>query len=415
MAPANRMEAEAEPKKLPADAAEPTPVPVEQVAKYISPTGLLLRYDFDAAAWQRVATNALLGSQDKLLALPAFRPVVLVAGEVRMELVDGTRVDLQPLDHQGTPAISIDFGRMILRSNGKEKSRIRISIGERQALLAFGDADSAVAIQVERLRSPGIDPEIQPLPRITELLVTTGKIHWQEGNERAPVTIAAPVRAALNDKPIEAVPVQQFPAWIDPQPVASLEQQAAATIERETQGRPIGLALRELAEHRKREVRWLAVRCLGYLGDFQPLVSALDDPDKRQDWQEYTERLREAVVRGPNTAAAIRAAMQRLHGNEGDSLYELLWKYPDDHLTPEDAAQLVRYLDHETMAFRVLAFWGNLKRITGLGLYYRPEDSAAKRQPSILKWKERMKSPPVASGGASRDKTDAAPPLPLPQ
>jgi hypothetical protein len=154
-------------------------------------------------------------------------------------------------------------------------------------------------------------------------------------------------------------------------------------------------------------VRWLAMRCLGYLGDFQPVVTALNDPEKKQDWQEYTERLREAVVRSPDTAAAVRSMMQRVYGNDGTGLYELLWKYPDDRLSPEDAAQLIRYLDSERLAFRVLAFWGNLKRITGLGLFYRPEDPAAKRQPAIAKWKERLKaSPATGGGGVSRDRTE---------
>lgn len=411
--PASTPTADSEPKKPPRQASDPAPVAVEQVAKYISPTGFLLKFDPDSAAWQRVSPNALLGSQDRILSLPAFRPVVLLVGDVRMEMIDGARVDLQPTEGQSVPVIRLDFGRVVLRSDAKEKGRIRIRIGERNGLLSFGDAESVVAIQVGRARIPGVDPEVQPLPRVAEIFVTTGRIAWQEGEANPPVTVAAPVRLTLNDKPIEAVAVQQFPMWISPETIVSLEQQAAVTLDRETEGRPTGLAIRELADHRKREVRWLAVRCLGYLGDFQPVVTALNDPEKKQDWQEYAERLREAVVRSPDTAAAIRSMMQRVYGNDGVSLYELLWKYPDDRLSPEDAAQLIRYLDNELLACRVLAFWGNLKRVTGLGLFYRPEDPAAKRQPSIAKWKERLKTSSSPLGGApAREKAEngAAPP-----
>lgn len=416
-APVNATAPESEPNQPSREPPEPAPVPVEQVAKYVSPAGLLLKFDPDSAAWQRVAPNALLSSQDKILSLPAYRPIVLLVGDVRMEMVDGTRVDLRPVDGQSASAVNVDFGRIVLRSDGKEKGRIRVHIGERNGLITFGDADSVVAIQVGRLRVPGVDPEVQPLPRSAEIFVISGKIAWQEGDTGAPVAVAAPVRLTLNDKPLEAVAVQQLPAWISPEAVVSLEQQAAGALDRETEGRPMGLALRELADHRKREVRWLAMRCLGYLGDFQPVVTALNDPEKKQDWQEYTERLREAVVRSPDTAAVVRSMMQRVYGNDGAGLYELLWKYPDDRLTPEDAAQLIRQLDNELLAFRVLAFWGNLKRITGLGLFYRPEDPAPKRQPSIAKWKERLKTSPSTNGGAAtRDRTEneATPTRPKP-
>ena len=279
-------------------------------------------------------------------------------------------------------------------------------------MIQFGDADSAVAIQVSRTRSPGIDPELQPLPRVADLYVLTGKIAWRAAADGEVVSLNAPVRFTWNEKPREEVAVQQFPRWVSAETATALDQQAAATVERELQDRPVGLAMRELADHRKREVRWLAMRCLGHLGDFKPIVSALNDPEQKLVWPEYVEQLREAVVRTPETAAAIRATMQKLYGNEGTSLYEMLWKYPEDRLGPEDAARLIRYLDHETLAFRVLAFWGNLKRVTGLGLYYRPEDPEAKRQPSIAKWKERLKSSVPAGGAPPREKPPAAEPSP---
>ena len=398
-------------KPAPPRPPEVAPVPPEQVGRFLSSTGILLKWDPDSVTWQRVPPQGAIMSQDKILSLPAFRAAVLLIGEIRLEMIDGTRIDVQPVDAQGIPGVAVDFGRLIIKAEGKEKSRLRLQIGDRMGVIAFGDPDAAVAVQVSRARSPGVDPETQPPPRTADLYVATGRILWQEGAGREPVAVNAPVRLTLNDKPLEAVAVQQFPHWVNPDPeINPLDQRAANTLERELQERPIALGLRELADHRQREVRWLAMRCLGYLGDFGLTVKALNDLEQRQVWPECVEQLREAVVRSPETAAAIRTAMEKLYGAEGASLYEMLWKYPDHRLSSEDADRLIGYLDHETLAFRVVAFLGNLKRITGWGFYYQPEHTAAKRQAAIAKWKERLKNGYGAAGAALREKPGAAVP-----
>ena len=61
-----------------------------------------------------------------------------------------------------------------------------------------------------------------------------------------------------------------------------------------------------------------------------------------------------------------------------------------ENLEGEDA-KLVEYLKHPVLAVRVLSFW-NLKEITGLGLFYKPEHTEAKRKTSIAKWEERLAS-----------------------
>jgi hypothetical protein len=381
---------------------EPPMLPPEQVGKCVPRGGILLRLRGEQAVAELVPHEGPVFSQDRLLSLPAFRPAVLLVGDVRMELIDGARVDLQPVDASGAPGIAIDFGRVLLRSEGQEKCRLRIQIGNRIGTVVFGGVDSAIAVQVGRVRSPGTDPETESLPRTAELFATGGRIGWQDKDDRDGLELSAGLRLTLNDRPLEAVAVQQFPKWISSDAASALDQLAAATIEREVRGRespeqvrarPVNLVLHELAEHKRGEVRWLAIRCLGYLGDFSAMVQGISDPERRHEWQDhYVEPLREAVSRSPETATAVRAAMQKLHGAEWSALYELLWKYPDDRLSPEQAAELIRMLDHEVLAVRVLAFWGNLYRITGKKLlYYRPEETAAHRAPAVAKWKERLK------------------------
>ena len=209
--------------------------------------------------------------------------------------------------------------------------------------------------------------------------------------------VDAPVRLTLNDQPLAPEPVEQFPEWIVADTISLLDQRASGTLERELEvGRSALLGLRELADHRRREVRSLALRCLDCLGDFELLVAALDDPDQKMAWPDHVEQLRAAVMRGPLAAAQVRTAMERLHGSEGATLYEMLGKYGGDGLDAQQATRLVRYLDHDTLAFRVVAFQ-TLRRVTKLGLNYRPEDTASKRRPWIEKWEERLQSATAAA------------------
>jgi hypothetical protein len=136
-------------------------------------------------------------------------------------------------------------------------------------------------------------------------------------------------------------------------------------------------------------VHWLALRCLAAIGDFEVLVRELDNPDRRSLWRDYIALLVDAVGRDPAMASEVRSAMEKLHGAEGTKLYEMLWQYGDKKLTKAAGEELVAYLEHDTLAFRVVTFW-NLREIIGVGLYYEPEETAAKRRLSVQSWRKRV-------------------------
>ena len=74
--------------------------------------------------------------------------------------------------------------------------------------------------------------------------------------------------------------------------------------------------LRELISHRRKEVAWLVIRCLGTLGQFDSMVAMLtsDDKDRKQFWMDCADQLQEAVNRGPETAAAVRKLFEKDFG-----------------------------------------------------------------------------------------------------
>ena len=156
--------------------------------------------------------------------------------------------------------------------------------------------------------------------------------------------------------------------------------------------RPAALALREVASgHRQREVRWLAVRCLGHLGQFDPMVAVLDEEDSKTVWFDYIDELRTAMARDPRLAAAVRESLRRRYGPDAEKMYRMLWGYSSDDLKGGAATTLVEDLEHERLAIRLLSFW-NLRDITGAGQFYRPELPAAKRQQPVQRWRELLAS-----------------------
>jgi hypothetical protein len=234
-----------------------------------------------------------------------------------------------------------------------------------------------------------VDPQTHPSGAVAALYVAQGGAAWQDDATQRTVRLPAPAQWAF-DTPAgspDATP-KTLPKWIVTDSGNPLERRASATVAQAfAMDRPASLVLMEMAEHRQVEVRGLATRCLAYLGQFEPMLAALDDKALRWQWPEYVDQLRQAVVRGPAPATAVRQAIEKRFGAAGRDLYRMLWGYTDRQLAAGQDTRLVNDLDHELLAVRVLAFW-NLKDITGTGFFYRPEDPPAKRQQAMQRWKQ---------------------------
>jgi len=377
-------------------AGQKSPLPAEKpkpIGHVVSAKEVLLARDPQSRIWRSLAGQADLFPGDKLLALPAFRPVIALGGRFKVQLIDGTLVGLLPPDAQGSAGLAIEYGRIMVKAEEAGGARMRLQLGERTGLVSFPDAESTLAIEARRERVPGADPETQPGPLVADLYAASGKISWQEGAGQEPVILDAPARRTWGERATEPNPAQQFPKWVYSDTTSPLDQRGAPTLERDLSSRrPANQVLWELVDFRLKEVRSLAVRSLALLGDFEPLLRALDEPEQKLYWDDCIEQLRAGVARSPASAAAVRSTMERFYGSQGAGLYAMLWKYGRSLQGPE-ALQLTDYLDHQTLAFRVLALW-NLKNAYGKVPNYRPDEPAVKRQVALQKWRERLKAVP---------------------
>ncbi|MGD0896607.1 MAG: hypothetical protein ABR915_02145 [Thermoguttaceae bacterium] len=390
----------AEKSAIAAKPPEPEPPPENvRIGRFISDAReVLLRYNGDLPAWLRVAPEEFLQSGQPLLALPTYRPrVVVLKVGVTAELLGGTEIELAGPDAQGEPGINVAFGRLVVKPLAQPGIRIRLLAGGQSGVLTLSTVDSMAAVEVVRTRAPGSDPQTTPSDAAVTLYVAQGEAVWEDGVSKQAVRLPAPARWSSEISlagPPGGGAAKALPKWIVTDTSSPLEHRAAATVAQAFgTDRPASLVLTELAEDRRFEVHWLATRCLAYLGQFEPMVAALDVDDRKVRWQwpEYVDQLRQAVVRGPASATAVRQALEKRYGADGANLYRMLWGYADKQLVAGEDAQLVKGLESESLAVRVLAFW-NLKEITGSGFFYRPEDPVQKRGQAGQRWKQLLEA-----------------------
>jgi len=388
---------------------------VQEVGRVASANQVLLRRS-QKEVWLRVPDQAVLSANDRLVSLPAYRPRLSLTGGVSLQLVDAVDLTVLAPEPGGRPGVRVEFGRLLARADGAAGARLRVAVGDRSHGCQFADPDSAIAVEVLREEQSGSDPETEPAPLVAYVYVLTGKVLWQEQPTGTEVKAEAPVRLTVGGPTLQQAAIQQLPAWVSGDTSSPLDQRAAQVLERDLMfARSAVIELRALSSHRQREVRWLALRSLSLLEDYELLLNALGDVDQSRSWVDFIEQLRAAVFRSPHCAAKVRATMEQRFGASGAALYEMLWRYRPDTLQPEDAARLVEFLNHDELAFRVLSFW-NLRNIANRTLYYRPEDPPAKRQTGAQKWKDLLKTTPTLRTSAPGPEADLekgpAPPKP---
>lgn len=374
--------------------AAPAP-PAMDVGRFISETQLLLRFDQDH--WARVPANAPLVAGDQLQVLPTYRPQLVLANGIKLTFAGACSMRLGTIEDVDLAEFALLRGRALILTVGRAGARLQLDLAGRQGRLLLNDADSGVAVQLERFLPPGADPRQDPALWAAQIFVVGGTVTWQEdlpdaGPRETPLK-PGELAVLLGSEPARVERSGTLPDWIDPRGALSpIDREASVAMEPLVQtGRPVSLALLELTEHRQTEVRALAARCLGYLERYDPLVDQLSDPRQRSYWDEVFHALRDGLTRGPDSAARLEVAFQRRQPNEADILYRLVRGFSPEQLQAGGAEQLVNYLEHPSMAVRVLAHQ-NLKAITGgVTHLFRPEQNVEEERSKVLRWRQRLR------------------------
>jgi hypothetical protein len=204
------------------------------------------------------------------------------------------------------------------------------------------------ALEVRRVRVPGTDPKAGQPRMVADLYASMGGIVWDEpggGDSSKTLQLAAPQWVSFNG-PLSSEPAisKELPRWISSDPVPQQDRWASPAISKAlTTDRLARLGLLEAVQRPQRDVRWLALRCLGYIGQFDDMVKALNDPIHKTEWADFfVPQLREAVGRDADTADAVRLALEKQYPQRAAELYRMLWGYTDKDLQTGGDKELVK-------------------------------------------------------------------------
>lgn len=357
---------------------------------------VLARLNVEADFWQRLAPNSTLFTGDSLLALPNFQPQINLDSGMQLTLVGGTlvRVEGSPA---GEPRLHIRYGRCLMTQNIGNDAPTIFELAGRRMEIKFANVASEVAIEVQPIITPGMDIRKTPAINLVRIVPYMGTIEITIDAEPSQIVTAGEAFQLVDGVDEKVLAIEELPTWIHGGDLRAIDRTAADELERALPlERSIELTLAEKTEasssRRREEVRALAAHCLTYFNQFNPVITSLNDSGQRPWWHSHFLTLRTAVARSSESADALLDCLEKQQRGDAEELLQLIYGYSPNALSTGKAADLVDFLEHSKLIFRVLAR-ENLQSITGLpDPYYRPEHPAAKRKRYVKNWRKRLEA-----------------------
>ncbi|MCG8586187.1 MAG: hypothetical protein MI757_15880, partial [Pirellulales bacterium] len=260
------------------------PAPVDEpgtveVGRFLTGDQMLVRKDPEQNDWFLVPGRAALASGDHVLALPTYRPTITLTAGVTLQVPGGTSLELLKPDKDGVAGVRLNYGRLVLLNNGAVGTQCRVQLGDGskpvEGMVTFAGPASTAAIEVQREFRAGQNPEDEKTPLVAELGASGGDIAWESADKSVREEIDPSTHLLLrSDAPAKRLPNSAVFAWLETDDISKRDRLASPEMKKNiNEGRSVVLSLRELADHRRFEVRSLAVRSLGHLNFFEPLVA----------------------------------------------------------------------------------------------------------------------------------------------
>ncbi len=380
----------------PGDAAmtkEPVSGAKEQVGKITSANTLIAA--ISGTEWSALDKGAPLETMSTIVCAPTFRAEMVTDDQLTTTMVGPARVRWQ-VGEEKNKTLHVESGRVLL-SPSEADTAVDLVLAGHAVRISFSEPTHVVAISVNHLREPGLDPlrteNLTPVRTITAIqgsvavtgdgdqTLETGQQWMMYGNAEPTITNIDPV-----------------PAWVQPPDPNDLSLEANAR-----QGllgllaageQPLEMALREATSFRQSEVAALAGQTLLALGRADVYFDGagiLNQPKQRAYWPDHFLAIQNTINQGGSYATSLKDSISRMDSANVAAIMRLLTGYSQQQLQDGGDEELVEMLDSPSMAVRVLAL-ENLRQIKGTTLYFRAEeDSAARRNQVIKKWVARQK------------------------
>lgn len=365
----------------------------EDLGRYTSDQQVAARLDPETGSWLRLPGLTTLAAGDRILALPTYRPQFLIAPGLQVVLVGPAEVMLQGPNEAGVAGLDIKYGRAIVVTDGKSGTNLNLQIGKRLSQVTFVNTDSMMAVDVQRYLPPGSDPEVDEAYLMTKVYAVNAQLKWQDqGSPDSALVDPGQLAALVDVEPMVTGAAPSRPDWLDSRSMTLIDRDASKQLEpRLSLGRALTVSLQEQVANRLVEVRTLAIRSLGQLGDFDSFLDALNDSELRSYWHVLFDGLRDGMRLNPDSATDVRVAVERLRGDDGQILYRLLRGYSPAQLNEGGARELVEALESPSMDIRVMAY-ENLRRITQKTHLFRPDREPRQQKSAVLNWRKSLQN-----------------------
>lgn len=271
--------------------------------------------------------------------------------------------------------LAVGYGRCEFQASTRRHLRLQLAGVPAALELARGQA----VLEVQPRLAGGWPPDRAPAVWVRTWSSSELTLTWNG----APQQLAAPSVVLRDGVPLDPPVADAFPEPPDRAGDSAALQELAAALP----------DLSKLAElHRTDLAAILARQSLAQMGQFGPLVAALDESDNDWEWADNLALLRLAAAHSPASANAVHFELsQQLHPELGAIVFRQLAGYAGEQF-PAVAPRLIDLLEHPRLAVRVAAF-DTLRRITHTTQLYRPQAPTAEQAARIRSWRRLLAVP----------------------
>jgi hypothetical protein len=396
------------------------PDEVREVGRYVAlpewGPGLLLQRQGTAYPWtplrpeSRVATAATLvslpgyrstltmdtGVQLTLWGdLPEFSPFPPVLESVVMLNVPRSGVDLD---------VTLERGRIhLVNLKSAGASRIELRFLRQSWQLTLPEPGSEACAELWPLLGQGATSGKDPVAPIVVGLFVKGKARLEAAGQTLELADRSRVRwVNVSGSPPRQESITQLPAWWTKPPDRSQPQVADAMISLQdwsgylskSKEFIVDTILTQVRESKDSKLRALGLLFLAALDEMPFLVEFLEERQHAEVRGTARHALQVWLSRGPNSQAELARILKEKQGyspEKGALIGRLLQRIPDADLAkPETYQSLIRFLDHENLIVRDLAFW-HLAQLVPSGaasIAYDPAAEADQRRKHIAQWQK---------------------------
>lgn len=377
----------------PEAAVEPEKPVVTDVGRFLNEQQVLVHFDPKSESWMRMSAGTPLTVGQHLLSFPTFRPPIVLASGMQVTLIGATEMEVMPPAADQTPVFQLRYGRAAVATFTSAGTRLGVQWGQGRAGTITLDDMTTLALEVQQSYLPGADPA-QPENQPHDLLfvyVMSGNAQWTSASGEAVALTAGKRMALVDNLGPQLVDVAELPLWIDGRDARPRDPIAAQDLaKRLAADRPVDLVLSELSVEKRVEQRSLALCCLAYLGQLDPLLAGFADEKLRAYWPMQYEVLAHLMNQGPESVARLKSALIQHHGQEdGQLMFEMLLGYTPQQLQDGSAEALVDHLNHPSNSVRFIANQ-TLRTISGLPTLYQAHGNERSRRTAVAKWRTHL-------------------------